>query len=140
MRRRTDEALEHDGPETVQIRSPIDGRTGNLTVKTGNVVKSPDDILLTITQVRPIYVAFSVPEQYLPPIRRESREAALAESGDVILSNAAIYAEIGELFAGTKPCPVAETTVYKSVGIAVEDVATAKLVFDAVVGRRGAAA
>jgi len=59
------------------IRSPIDGRTGNLVVKAGNVVKSPDDVLLTITQVRPIYVAFSVPEQQLPAIRRESQRAAL---------------------------------------------------------------
>ncbi len=59
------------------IRSPIDGRTGNLAVKKGNVVKAPDDVLLTITQVRPIYVAFSVPEQHLPAIRRESREKVL---------------------------------------------------------------
>ena len=64
----------------------------------------------------------------------ESREAALHESGDVILSNARIYAELGEIFAGTKPSPVSETTVYKSVGIAVEDVAAAKLVFDAISG------
>jgi len=47
------------------------------------------------------------------------------------LSNARIYAEVGEIFAGSKPSPVAETTVFKSVGIAVEDVAAAKLVFDA---------
>jgi multidrug efflux system membrane fusion protein len=60
------------------IRSPIDGRTGNLAVKMGNVVKAPDDVLLTITQVHPIYVAFSVPEQNLPAIRRESREHVLS--------------------------------------------------------------
>ena len=59
------------------ICSPIDGRTGNLTVKSGNVVKAPDDVLLTVTQVHPIYVAFSVPEENLPAIRRESRQAAL---------------------------------------------------------------
>src|SRR5580700_4235265 len=33
----------------------------------------------------------------------DSREAVLRESGDVILSGAAIYAEIGEIFAGLKP-------------------------------------
>jgi membrane fusion protein, multidrug efflux system len=59
------------------IRSPIDGRTGSLSVKAGNIVKAPDDVLLTITQVRPIYVAFSVPEQQLPAIRRESQGTAL---------------------------------------------------------------
>jgi thiomorpholine-carboxylate dehydrogenase len=66
----------------------------------------------------------------------DSREAALKESGDVILSKAPIYAEAGEIFAGTKPAPAGETTVFKSVGLAVEDIAAAKLVFDVVSGRR----
>jgi ornithine cyclodeaminase/alanine dehydrogenase-like protein (mu-crystallin family) len=61
----------------------------------------------------------------------DSREAVLRESGDVIGSKAPIYAEAGEIFAGTKPAPHDTTTVFKSVGIAVEDIATAKLVFDA---------
>jgi thiomorpholine-carboxylate dehydrogenase len=61
----------------------------------------------------------------------DSREAVLKESGDVILSKAGIYAEAGEIFAGTKEAPVAATTVFKSVGIAIEDIATAKLVYDA---------
>ncbi len=62
----------------------------------------------------------------------DSREAVLKESGDVILSNAMIYAEVGEIFAGTTPSPASETTVFKSVGVAIEDVAAAKLVFDTV--------
>jgi ornithine cyclodeaminase/alanine dehydrogenase-like protein (mu-crystallin family) len=61
----------------------------------------------------------------------DSREAAMKESGDVILSKARIHAEAGEIFAGTVTAPASETTVFKSVGIAIEDVATAKLVFDA---------
>jgi uncharacterized damage-inducible protein DinB len=60
----------------------------------------------------------------------DSREAVLKESGDVILSRAPIYAEAGEIFAGTKPSPMSETTVFKSVGIAVEDIGAAKLIFD----------
>ena len=67
----------------------------------------------------------------------DSREAALKESGDVILSKAKIYAEIGEIFAGVKEAPVSATTVFKSVGIAVEDIATAKLVYDAARGDHG---
>jgi multidrug efflux system membrane fusion protein len=59
------------------IRSPVDGRTGNLIVKAGNVVKAPDDVLVTITQIRPIYVGFAVPERQLPTIRQRAREAAL---------------------------------------------------------------
>jgi len=61
----------------------------------------------------------------------ESREAVAHESGDVILSHAQIYAEVGELFAATKPVPVSETTVFKSVGMAIEDVAAARLVVEA---------
>ena len=63
----------------------------------------------------------------------DSREAVLKESGDVILSKAPIYAEVGEIFAGTKPKPSAgSTTIFKSVGIAVEDIAAARLVYEAV--------
>jgi ornithine cyclodeaminase/alanine dehydrogenase-like protein (mu-crystallin family) len=61
----------------------------------------------------------------------DSRAAVRGESGDVILSDATIYAEIGEIFAGIKEAPVSTTTVFKSVGIAIEDIATAKLVYDA---------
>lgn len=60
----------------------------------------------------------------------DSRDAVLQESGDVMLSGASIYAEAGEVFAGLKAAPVAETTVFKSVGLAVEDIAAARLVFD----------
>src|SRR5437764_2984137 len=60
----------------------------------------------------------------------DSREAVLKESGDVILSGAAIYAEIGEIFAGLKPGRRDTTTIFKSVGLAIEDVATARLVYD----------
>ncbi len=60
------------------IRSPIDGRTGSLLFHAGNVVKSPDDVLLTINQIHPIYVTFAVPEKYLPEIREEMRTHQLA--------------------------------------------------------------
>jgi thiomorpholine-carboxylate dehydrogenase len=61
----------------------------------------------------------------------DSREAVLKESGDVILSNAKIHAEAGEIFTRTKAAPTGETTVFKSVGIAIEDVAAARLVYEA---------
>ena len=63
----------------------------------------------------------------------DSREAVLKESGDVILSGAPIYAEIGEIFAGLKPAPPdGAMTIFKSVGLAIEDVAAAQLVYEAV--------
>jgi ornithine cyclodeaminase/alanine dehydrogenase-like protein (mu-crystallin family) len=59
----------------------------------------------------------------------DSREGATKESGDVILSGAKIYAEIGEALAGTLPSRREETTVFKSLGMAVEDIAAAMLVY-----------
>jgi thiomorpholine-carboxylate dehydrogenase len=63
----------------------------------------------------------------------DSREAALRESGDVILSGAAIFSEAGDVFAGKLRPPRHSTTVFKSLGLAVEDIATARLVYDAAV-------
>ena len=62
----------------------------------------------------------------------DSREAAAKESGDILLAKAEIYAELGEILAGAKAVPQAEITVFKSLGIAVEDLAAAKLVLEAV--------
>jgi multidrug efflux system membrane fusion protein len=53
-----------------EIRSPLDGRTGNFTVKQGNVVMANSMELCTINQIEPIYVTFSVPESQLPAIKR----------------------------------------------------------------------
>jgi len=52
------------------LRSPIDGRTGNLMVKQGNIVKANDIDLVTINQLSPIYVTFSVPEAQLSDIKK----------------------------------------------------------------------
>ncbi|XP_044289763.1 ketimine reductase mu-crystallin isoform X1 [Varanus komodoensis] len=60
----------------------------------------------------------------------DSREAALCESGDVILSGATIFAEMGEVLLGTKPALREKTTVFKSLGMAIEDTVAAKMVFD----------
>ena len=62
----------------------------------------------------------------------DSREAALKESGDLILSGAKIYAELGEALAGKVPSHAGEITVFKSLGMAVEDITAAILVYRAV--------
>jgi thiomorpholine-carboxylate dehydrogenase len=62
----------------------------------------------------------------------DSREAADKESGDVILSGARVYAEIGEILAGTKPRPAPGTTlIFKALGQAVCDAVAARLVYQA---------
>jgi ornithine cyclodeaminase/alanine dehydrogenase-like protein (mu-crystallin family) len=60
----------------------------------------------------------------------ESREAALREPGDILLAKAEISAEIGELLQGKQLDRRGRPVVFKSVGIAIEDVASAKLVYD----------
>lgn len=52
------------------IYSPIDGRTGSLMVKQGNIIKADDMNLIVINQIVPIDVAFSVPEQNLQEIKK----------------------------------------------------------------------
>lgn len=59
----------------------------------------------------------------------DSREAAMKESGDVLMAGASIYAELGEIISGTKAKPQADIIVFKSLGIAAEDIAAAKLVW-----------
>ena len=66
----------------------------------------------------------------------DSREAAMRESGDVILSGAEIYAELGEVLACKVPARANEMTVFKSLGMAVEDVAAATLVYQSYLGLR----
>lgn len=51
------------------IKSPIAGRTGNLAVNRGNLVKASETAMVTINQIRPVYVTFSIPERELSRIR-----------------------------------------------------------------------
>jgi multidrug efflux system membrane fusion protein len=61
-----------------QIRSPLSGRTGNLLVHAGNLVKANDVPLVVIHQVSPIFVNFNVPEQHLAAVRRLNANRQLA--------------------------------------------------------------
>jgi multidrug efflux system membrane fusion protein len=60
------------------IYSPINGRTGNLMIHQGNMIKANDTpYLVSINQVEPIYTTFSVPEQYLAQIKKYSSHGKL---------------------------------------------------------------
>jgi multidrug efflux system membrane fusion protein len=63
--------------EFTSIRAPMEGRTGNVMLHEGNIVKAETDILVEINQVQPIFVSFSVPEQYLSGIKQRLREGPL---------------------------------------------------------------
>src|SRR6266404_7030411 len=59
------------------IRAPLNGKTGNLVVTAGNLIRANDTTpMVTITQEAPVYVTFAVPEQDLLRIRQ------YADSGD----------------------------------------------------------
>jgi membrane fusion protein, multidrug efflux system len=60
------------------IRSPIDGRTGNLSVKVGSLVTANNSELITVARVEPVYVTFSVPATHLPTIKRHLTSDPLA--------------------------------------------------------------
>lgn len=68
----------------------------------------------------------------------ESREAAMNESGEIVHSGVAIYAELGEILAQRKPKPRCRHTVYKSLGVAVEDIAVARLIYGKILSSQGA--
>lgn len=64
--------------EYTTIYSPINGRTGNIGVKEGNLVKANDvPILVTINQIEPIYVSFAIPEQQLAELKQYSSAKTL---------------------------------------------------------------
>lgn len=70
----------------------------------------------------------------------ESVDAARDQAGNVRGSGCAIFAEIGEIYAGAKTVPAGATVIYDSIGMAIMDVAAARLALDLVQGRQAAAA
>ncbi|XP_071495708.1 ketimine reductase mu-crystallin-like [Diadema antillarum] len=68
----------------------------------------------------------------------DSTPGALQESGDVIHSKVEIFGEIGEVINGKVEAMRNKTTVYKSLGLAIQDAAASRIVLDKVVGREKA--
>ncbi|HTY62861.1 MAG TPA: efflux RND transporter periplasmic adaptor subunit [Acidobacteriota bacterium] len=72
------------------IRSPLDGRTGTVNIKEGNII-SPNTELTTINHVEPVYVAFSVPQTRLPSVKK-------GQAVTVSLQDSTSAPETGNLF------------------------------------------
>jgi multidrug efflux system membrane fusion protein len=62
------------------IYSPTDGRSGNMSVKEGNLVKLNDIELVTIAQIQPVYVTFTIPESQLHGVREKMQGGKLLVS------------------------------------------------------------
>ncbi len=78
------------------IKAPFAGRVGTVMVNQGNIIKANDDrSLLTINQIQPIYVAFAVPEQFLPEITSRMNKEPLTVQ--VFLAGDDTHAETGVL-------------------------------------------
>lgn len=60
------------------IKAPISGKTGNISLKPGSIIKANDTLtLVTIAQITPIYVSFSVPQQNLRLIQESMRQGPM---------------------------------------------------------------
>jgi membrane fusion protein, multidrug efflux system len=60
------------------IKSPIEGRVGRILITSGNVVKPNDSQpLLIITEIKPVYASFGVPEQNIDILRKAMAETDL---------------------------------------------------------------
>lgn len=70
--------------EYCDIHSPIDGRTGSLQVKVGTLIKAQADTgMVTINQISPTFVSFSVPEDQLAAIRKSMAQGPLSVEAEV---------------------------------------------------------
>src|SRR6202158_1320627 len=65
------------------INSPIDGRTGAIMLKPGNLVKVADVPIVVINEVNPIFVNFGVPQQFWPDIKKYMAQGALRAKATV---------------------------------------------------------
>ena len=95
--------------EYCTIYSPLDGRTGALMLKPGNLVKVADVPIIVINQVNPIYVNFGIPQQFWPEIKKYMAQGTLrvkatvpkdsgaAEEGNVAFVDNAIDPSTGNI-------------------------------------------
>jgi membrane fusion protein, multidrug efflux system len=61
------------------LRAPISGRAGSLSVKAGNIISPADPApLVTINQMQPIQVQFNIPQQLLPDVVRHRSQHAVS--------------------------------------------------------------
>jgi multidrug efflux system membrane fusion protein len=60
------------------IDAPINGRTGNLTVKANNLVTANNTEMMTIAQIQPVYVTFAVPAVHLPEIKQRMAQGKIS--------------------------------------------------------------
>ncbi len=90
------------------IVTPMDGRLGMVTQKAGNNVKANDVPFLSVNQIKPIYVVFSVAERELPAIRTAMAKGpvgmsalAAGDSGAPVMGKLAFFDNTVDAATGT---------------------------------------
>ncbi|UWZ84307.1 ornithine cyclodeaminase family protein [Occallatibacter riparius] len=93
----------------------------------------PDALVISVGAVGPTVRELDDETLHTSYIVAESRHAAERESGDIVLSNSSVQAEIGEILSdpASHPFPKKGRVLFKSVGMAIEDLVAAKLVWQA---------
>jgi membrane fusion protein, multidrug efflux system len=74
--------------EYTQIRSPVDGKTGPITIMPGNVISvtgttATVNPLVIITQIQPIKISFFLPQTDLPRIEKRQKTGGLNATVDM---------------------------------------------------------
>ncbi|GAB6184494.1 efflux RND transporter periplasmic adaptor subunit [Thermodesulfovibrio hydrogeniphilus] len=96
------------------IYSPIDGKVGSLMVHPGNMIKANDTQIVTINQITPIYVRFSVPEQELLRIKKAMKEGSLKTQVIVKATDSSYTAEGKVVFIDNAVDPATGTIKLKA--------------------------
>jgi len=90
------------------IVAPIDGRAGTINIKAGNSIKANDLPLVTVNQISPIYVGFTLPQSELPGLRDAMAKGPVAvevkpegDSGAPIAGTLAFFDNTVDVNSGT---------------------------------------
>jgi multidrug efflux system membrane fusion protein len=84
--------------EYASIRAPIDGRVGSMLLTPGNMVKANDtQAIMMLTAIKPINVAFALPEQHVGELRERLKSAEPLIVEAIVQGDEAAH-ETGELF------------------------------------------
>jgi ornithine cyclodeaminase/alanine dehydrogenase-like protein (mu-crystallin family) len=91
----------------------------------------PGALICAVGAPRPSWRELDTPLMQSAIVLADSRSSAECESGDILLSGAKVFAELGEILLGTKVITGRPTIVFKSLGLAAEDAGAAELVMAA---------
>jgi len=83
--------------EYCRICAPFDGRMGDILIHEGSIVKANDDVVATLVQTKPVYVAFTLPERLLPAIRARMAEGRKVDVAVKIPSESGCQPTTGEI-------------------------------------------